>query len=131
MQQITEELKVTEMKVQFLRGQLAGLEEAHNATLPPAKGTGEPKSVARKLLSTPAVSIGSAMRQGMIALREFTKNDVIQWVRSTYPSLEFSERSWGRPLAEMKEKGEVVLLKKNLGNKAEAVYGIKGKASAG
>ena len=61
----------------------------------------------------------------MVALHEFTKDDVLEWVRSTYPSLTFSDRSWGRPLREMMDEGKVVCLRKNVGNRTQAVYGLK------
>ncbi len=131
LKQVTQQQKVLEMRAEYLRGLLAGLEAAQKQSSSSGKGSVPIRSAAKELLSGPSVSVGSAIRQGMRALRQFTKSDAIGWVRSTYPTLEFSDRSWARPLREMMDKGEVVVLKKNVGNKSEAVYGIKEKTSAG
>jgi len=63
----------------------------------------------------------------MKALGQFTKNDVVAWVKQQYPKLEFSDKSMQRPLRDMVDSGQVVLLKKNQGSKSQAVYGIKHK----
>jgi hypothetical protein len=131
LEQVTQQQKSLEMRAEFLRGLLAGLEKVQKPATSAGKGNASGRSAAKELLSAPSVNVGNAIRQAMRALRQFTKSDAINWVRSTYPTLEFSDRSWGRPLREMIDKGEVVQLKKNVGNKSEAVYGIKEKISAG
>jgi len=128
MQQIREQIKELELQQQFLRGRLTGLEEAQRSNSTQPTGLGG-SSTAKKLLSTPDVTVGNAMRQAMVALREFTKADVANWVRSTYPHLLFSDKSWSRPLREMLNKGQVVRLKPNAGNKTQAVYGLKATSS--
>ena len=84
-------------------------------------------SATKELLETPAVPIGMTMIEGMKALGQFTKNDVVAWVKQQYPKLEFSDKSMQRPLRDMVDSGQVVLLKKNQGSKSQAVYGIKRK----
>ncbi len=128
--QVAEELKRLELRMEFLRGQLAAFDEIEGSPLNESSANSPSASAAKQLLSTPPISVGKAILQGMIALREFTKADVIKWVRSTHPLLKFSDRSWGRPLRDMMDKGEVVLLRKNAGNKTQAVYGLK-KAAMG
>jgi hypothetical protein len=128
--QVLDEMKRLELRMEFLRGQLAAYEEiegSRNEDISVAPSSAS----ARELLNSPAISIGKAIRQGMIALREFTKDDVLKWVRSTYPALKFSDRSWGRPIREMMEKGEVAILKPNVGNKTQAVYGLKKRSGTG
>jgi hypothetical protein len=123
-QQVADELRTLELRMEFLRGQLAALDDIEGGSVLD-KDSSVP-TTAKQLLGTPSISIGKAIRQGMIALHEFTKDDVLEWVRSTYPTLKFSDRSWGRPLREMMDQGKVVCLKKNVGNKTPAVYGLKG-----
>ena len=79
----------------------------------------------KTLLDTPSISIGQTFIDGMKALQQFTKNDVVAWVRANYPNLVFSEKSMQRPLQGLIETGEVILLKKNQGSKTQAVYGYK------
>ena len=73
----------------------------------------------------PSIAIGEALKEGMRALVQFTKSDVVRWVQKTYPALEFSVKSMQRPLKEMMDTGEAELLKLNQGSKSQAIYGIK------
>ena len=79
----------------------------------------------KKLLESPAISVSEAFIEGMRALQQFTKDALVTWVRNRYPSLEFSEKSLGRPLRDMILRGEVELIKPNQGSKTQAVYGFK------
>ena len=123
--QVLEELKVLELRAEFLKGRLAALEELEGGAPRPAGSDVQSRTVASSLLHVPPVGVGEAIRQGMKALGQFTKADVIEWVRLNHPRLEFSQKSWGRPLRELMERGEVVLLRHNMGNKSQAVYGFK------
>ncbi len=124
--QVAEELKSVELRAEFLRGQLAILDELDGLTPAPSQPLSR-NPASGKSLAAPPTGAAEAMRQGMRALRKFTKADVMEWIRSTHPRLSFNERSWRRPLSRMMHKGEVVVLKKNVGNKG-AVYAIKGTA---
>lgn len=83
--------------------------------------------IAKALLDEPSIPIGETLVEGMKALDQFTKDEVVAWVRAKYPTLKFSEKSMQRPLKELLDSGQVVLLKKNQGSKTQAVYGFKRK----
>lgn len=78
------------------------------------------------LLRGPAVTVREAVRAAATAMRKFTRPSLVEWIKTNHPTLEFSPKSVDRPLNEMVDKGEVVILKKNIGRKSHAVYGLKG-----
>jgi hypothetical protein len=85
------------------------------------------KASTKQLLELPSVSINESFVSAIKTLRQFTRNDLGAWVRNKYPNLNFSDKSSARPLRAMMEKGEVIMIKPNQGNKTPAVYEYKGK----
>jgi hypothetical protein len=117
--ELQEELATLDRRRDVILGKLALLDELDKD---------EPSSASR-ILRAPSISITDAFRQGMRALGQFTKNDVVTWARSQYPLLDFSPKSFQRPLRDMMESGEVVKLKESIGSKAQAVYGLTNRNS--
>jgi hypothetical protein len=79
----------------------------------------------------PTVKVANVAREGITALPQFTRPSLVDWIRKQYPNLDFSPKSIGKPLQEMLQSGEVVMIRENAGNKTPAVYAYKRKASAG
>ena len=106
------------------RGGLAVLAEleTEQASAPSRRNT-------EHLLQIPAVRLGDAVGKATTALQKFTRDDLEQWIRSNYPQLQFSSKSIDGPLQELRADGAVVMLRRNTGNKVQAIYGVKGTSA--
>jgi hypothetical protein len=129
-QQLEKERGEVRQKIEILQRQLASI-ESKLELIAELKGEGFnaplilTNNSAKALLAADNLpSIHAVLTEGMKALRQFTKTDVIAWARLKYPKLQFSEKSIFRPLNDLIKNGEVKLIRKNQGSKTQAVYGF-------
>jgi hypothetical protein len=126
LQELTTETQSVQARLNSARGGLAVLSEleAEEASVPSKRAT-------ESLLQIPAIKLREAVLKAATALKRFTREDLEQWIRSNYPQLQFNKKSVDGPLRNLMTAANVVVLRRNTGNKIPAVYGFKEPAGGG
>jgi hypothetical protein len=124
--QLEEQLQDTELAASKIRAKLELIDEIENDEGPVPVS---PASEIERLMQKSSIKMEDAVREAVRNLRHFTRYSLVDWITKNHPSLEFSPKSVGKPLQEMLKRGEVQMIKKNVGNKSPAVYAFKGKAA--
>jgi hypothetical protein len=79
-------------------------------------------------LQIPSIKLADAVEKAAVALRQFKREDLEDWIRSNYPQMQFSRKSVDRPMRDLMAAGKIILLRPNTGNKIPAIYGWAGSS---
>jgi hypothetical protein len=126
LQELTAETQSLQARLNSARGGLAVLSEleAEEAALPSKRATDS-------LLQIPSIKLRDAVLKAATALKRFTREDLEQWIRSNYPQVQFNKKSVDGPLRDLMTAANVVVLRRNTGNKIPAIYGFKEPTGGG